>query len=46
VIDIKDYSNQVLYDSNLLWVKEFGTKENRLGDVKSLIKNYTPKIFI
>ncbi|MFZ2190056.1 MAG: putative glycoside hydrolase [Candidatus Magasanikiibacteriota bacterium] len=38
VIDIKDYSGKVLYDSNLLLVKEFGTKENRLGDVKSLIK--------
>lgn len=38
VIDIKDYSGKVLYDSNLLWVKEFGAESNRLGDVKDLIK--------
>ncbi|HBU07082.1 MAG TPA: sugar fermentation stimulation protein [Candidatus Magasanikbacteria bacterium] len=38
VIDVKDYSGKVLYDSNLLWIKEFKTKENRLGDVKALIK--------
>lgn len=38
VIDIKDYSGLVLYDSNLLWVNEFKTEDNRLGDVKALIK--------
>lgn len=38
VIDIKDYSGFVLYDSNLLWVNEFKTEDNRLGDVKALIK--------
>lgn len=38
VIDIKDYSGKVLYDSNLLWVEEFGAEDNRLGDLKALLK--------
>jgi len=38
VIDIKDYSGYVLYDSNLLWVNEFKTDKNRLGDVKEIIE--------
>lgn len=40
VIDIKDYSGLVLYDSNLLWVNELKTEDNRLGDVKALIKKF------
>ena len=40
VIDIKDYSGKILYDSNLLLVSEFGTKENRLGNVKEIIKHF------
>lgn len=38
VIDIKDYSGKILYNSNLIWVNKFKTKENRLGNVKALIK--------
>lgn len=38
VIDIKDYSGKVLYNSNLKWVNKLKTKENRLGDIKALIK--------
>lgn len=38
VIDIKDYSGKILYNSNLLWVNEFKTKDNRLGDVKALVQ--------
>ena len=40
VIDIKDYSGLVLYDSNLLWVNEFKTEQDRLGDVKALIQKF------
>ena len=40
VIDIKDYSGYVMYDSNLLWVNEFKTETNRLGDVKSIIQKF------
>lgn len=47
VIDIKDYSGKVLYNSNLLWVKEFGAKENRLGDVKAMVeKLHNNKIYV
>ena len=38
IIDIKDYSGKVLYDSNLLWVEEFKAEANQLGDVRALIK--------
>jgi len=38
VIDVKDYSGKVLYDSNLELVNEFTLESNRLGDVKELIK--------
>ncbi|EKE06598.1 MAG: hypothetical protein ACD_18C00314G0001 [uncultured bacterium] len=38
VIDVKDYSGKVLYDSNLELVNEFALESNRLGDVKELIK--------
>ncbi len=40
VIDIKDYSGYVLYDSNLLWVNEFKTEQNRLGDIKAIIQKF------
>ncbi len=40
VIDIKDYSGYVLYDSNLLWVNEFKTEQKRLGDVKAIVKKF------
>jgi hypothetical protein len=38
VIDIKDYSGLVLYDSQVPMVVELNTKDDRLGDVLSLIK--------
>ena len=38
VIDVKDYSGKVLYDSNLELVNEFALESNRLGDVEELIK--------
>ncbi len=38
VIDIKDYSGKILYDSNLSLVNKLNAKENRLGDVKKLLE--------
>jgi len=38
VIDIKDYSGKVLYDSQLPLVNELGIKDNRIGDVRALIQ--------
>lgn len=38
VIDIKDYSGTILYDSHVPLVQELGTKKNILGDVVSLIQ--------
>ncbi len=38
VIDIKDYSGKILYDSELPIVNELKTDEKRLGDVKALIE--------
>ncbi|MFA5813315.1 MAG: putative glycoside hydrolase, partial [Patescibacteria group bacterium] len=38
VIDIKDYSGLVLYDSEVGLVNELKTEDNRLGNVRSLIK--------
>ena len=38
VIDIKDYSGKVLYNSQLSMVKSIGAVDNRLGDVTALIK--------
>ncbi|PIZ95649.1 MAG: sugar fermentation stimulation protein [Candidatus Magasanikbacteria bacterium CG_4_10_14_0_2_um_filter_33_14] len=38
VIDVKDYSGKVLYDSDIDLVNEFGLESNRLGDVKEMIK--------
>lgn len=40
VIDIKDYSGKVLYDSNLLVVNELKTDEDRLGDVRKIIQEF------
>jgi hypothetical protein len=37
IIDIKDYSGLVLYDSEVGMVNELGTEDNRLGDVVALI---------
>ncbi len=38
VIDIKDYSGNILYDSQLPLVNELQTDEGRLGDVQAIIK--------
>ena len=38
VIDIKDYSGLVMYDSSLPLVNQLGTEDNRLGNVEELIK--------
>ena len=38
IIDIKDYSGYIMYDSNLLWVNEFKTEQNRLGDIEATIQ--------
>ena len=43
VIDIKDYSGIVLYDSQIKLVNDLKTDEKRLGDVKSLIKKLHAK---
>ena len=37
VIDIKDYSGLVLYDSDVALVNELGVEDNRIGDVPALI---------
>jgi len=38
VIDIKDYSGLVLYDSDVPLVHELGLEDNRLGDVSAVIQ--------
>ncbi len=38
VIDIKDYSGLVLYNSHVGLIKQLGLKDNRLGDARALIK--------
>ncbi len=43
VIDIKDYSGKILYDSKIKLVNDLKTDENRLGDVTSLIKKLHAK---
>lgn len=40
VIDIKDYTGYVLYDSNIDLINELGTEKNRLGDVYSIIQAF------
>ncbi len=37
VIDIKDYSGKVLYDSDVDLVNELGLEDNRMGDVKKIV---------
>ena len=47
VIDIKDYSGLVLYDSQVPLVVDLKNKDNRLGDVKKLIeKLHAEKIYV
>ena len=43
VIDIKDYSGRVLYDSDLRLVAEVGAEDNRLGDAAALIERLHEK---
>lgn len=38
VIDIKDYSGLVLYDSDIATVNSLNTEDDRLGDVSALVK--------
>ena len=40
VIDTKDYSGKILYDSGLSLVNELSLDENRIGDVRALIKKF------
>lgn len=37
VVDIKDYTGYLLYDSDVELVNELGTEKNRLGDVEAVI---------
>ncbi len=47
MIDIKDYSGLVLYDSQVPLVVDLKNKDNRLGDVKKLIeKLHAEKIYV
>ncbi|PIT88720.1 MAG: sugar fermentation stimulation protein [Candidatus Magasanikbacteria bacterium CG10_big_fil_rev_8_21_14_0_10_36_32] len=47
VIDIKDYSGLIFYDSQVPLVKELKLKEKRLGDIKALIdKLHRHKIYV
>lgn len=38
VIDIKDYSGKILYDSGLPLVNSLKTEDNQIGDVRALVK--------
>ncbi len=38
VIDIKDYSGKVLFDSNLAMVNQLELEDNRIGDIRALVK--------
>jgi len=47
VIDVKDYSGKVLYDSNVLLVGELGLENNRIGDTEALIKKlHEHKVYV
>lgn len=47
VIDIKDYSGKILYDSHLPIVKNLNLKENRLPDLAKIIqKLHSNKIYV
>lgn len=40
VIDIKDYTGYVLYDSNIKLVNDLGLEKNLLGDVKQIVEKF------
>lgn len=40
VIDIKDYSGYILYDSQLTEVREIDAVRNRMGDISQVIKEF------
>ncbi len=40
VVDIKDYTGYLLYDSEIELVNELGTDKNRLGDVPAMIEAF------
>lgn len=40
VVDIKDYSGKVLYDSDLELVNTLGLEDDRIGDVRAMIKKF------
>lgn len=40
VIDIKDYTGYVLYDTQVALANELGLKRDRLGDVSEIIKDF------
>lgn len=40
VVDIKDYSGKVLYDSNVPLVNELALEDNRIGDVRAMIETF------
>lgn len=43
VIDIKDYTGYVLYDSDIKLVNELGLEKNLLGDVEKIINKFHEK---
>lgn len=43
IIDIKDYTGKILYDSNVSLVNELKTEKNQIGDVPALIKKLHDK---
>lgn len=40
IVDIKDYTGMVLYDSDVELINEFGLEDDRLGDVRALIEKF------
>lgn len=40
VIDTKDYSGKILYDSDVSLVNELGLEDDRIGDVRALIQKF------
>lgn len=40
VIDIKDFSGKILYDSQIPLVNELNTEDNRIGDVRMVIRKF------
>lgn len=43
IIDIKDYTGKILYDSNVALVNELKTERNQIGDVRALIQKLHDK---